>query len=133
MARRGSRVLIDSHVLLWVLTDDGRLGQAARRALGQADAVHVSAITFLELRIKQQLGRLRLPDDLADRVSGQGFQLAPFTAHDADALARFPELVRHDPFDRALLAQASVQGWQFLTAEEKLLGLGHPGVLDARR
>ena len=51
----------------------------------------------------------------------------------AEALRDFPELTRHDPFDRLLVAQASRAGLQLLTADHVLLGLGRDFIIDASR
>lgn len=92
----------------------------------------MSAVTVLELSIKHQLGRLALPADFFASLPGQGFQLVPLTGEEAAGIEEFPSLVRHDPFDRALLAQASAHGWRFLTADTRLLRLGLDWVVDAR-
>lgn len=126
-------MLIDSHVLLWLLTDDRRLGPTARESLRLASAVHVSAITFLELAIKAMLGKVSTPTDFARLVAAQGLRHAPFEADDAEAVSQFPDLARHDPFDRALLAQSRRHGWTFVTADGRLLDPGLEWVLDARR
>ena len=125
-------VLVDSHVLLWIVSGDDRLGPDARRRLRSSQGVHVSAITVLELTIKKMLGRLDLPDDLTALLEQQGLRHAAFEAQDAALLERYPALVRHDPFDRALLAQATRHDWAFMTADERLLGLGLDRVIDAR-
>jgi PIN domain nuclease of toxin-antitoxin system len=49
----------------------------------------------------------------------------------ADAMRTFPELVRHDPFDRLLVAQAYASDMDFLTADRALLNLGHDFIVDA--
>lgn len=125
-------MLLDSHVLLWVLTDDPRIGPSARRSIAAAAAVHVSAITLLELTVKRMLGKLELPQDLAGLIASQGLRHQPWHAEDAQRIEGFLGLVRHDPFDRALLAQAHHRGWLFLTADERLLALGLDQVVDAR-
>jgi PIN domain nuclease of toxin-antitoxin system len=98
-------ILLDSHVLLWVLTGRRRLGPTATAALAASNVIYVSAATVLELAIKEMLGKLTLPD---------GFEVA-----------------RHDPFDRVLLAQAVAERLTLLTADRALLAMGHPQVVDA--
>lgn len=126
-------MLLDSQVLLWALAGDPRLGPRATEAMLGATAVHASSITFLELGMKQSLGKLTLPPDFARLVAEQGERHAPFTADDAAQLGSLPaSLARHDPFDRALLAQAKCRGWEFVTADERLLALGLGWVRDGR-
>lgn len=124
--------LVDTHVLLWVLTDDPRLGPRTRASL-TASSTHVSSISILELRIKAMLGKLAVPDDLVARLPDQGLLLTSFSATDADAIRTFATLTHHDPFDRALLAQAYSAGWTLVTADRRLLDLGLDVVEDAGR
>ena len=127
-------VLLDTNALLWVLTGDPRLGPVAReRLLADGGRVHHSVVSVLELTIKDLLGRLALPPDLPGAIGAAGTRELAFTSAHALRLTDLPTLVRHDPFDRMLLAQASVEGLELLTADAVLLGLGLDGVTDARR
>ena len=114
--------LVDTHVLLWVLEDHPRLGPRTRLALQEAGVVHVSAISLLEIVVKSTTGRLTLPERLEEQVVEQGFTLLPFSAAHAMGVATLPGLDRHDPFDRALLAQALTDRLRFVTADRLLLG-----------
>jgi PIN domain nuclease of toxin-antitoxin system len=126
-------LLLDSQALLWLLDDNPRLGPQARRAITSAQGVHVSAATVWELTIKTMLGKLSVPADLSTRLAAQGLELLSITAEHAEALRDFPELTRHDPFDRLLVAQASRTGLQLLTADKVLLDLGRDFILNASR
>ena len=124
-------LLLDSQALLWLLDDNPRLGPQARQAITSAQGVHVSATTVCELTIKTMLGKLSVPADLSKRLTAQGLALLSITAEHAEALRDFPELTRHDPFDRLLVAQASRTGLQLLTADQVLLDLRRDFILDA--
>lgn len=126
-------LLLDSQVLLWVLTDSERLGPKAREVVGAATAVHVSAASVWELTIKAMLGKLDVPAGLPELLEEQGLVVLDVTAAHAEGLRAFPELVRHDPFDRLIIAQADQDGMQLLTADRVLLGLGRSFVVDATR
>jgi PIN domain nuclease of toxin-antitoxin system len=126
-------LLLDSQALLWLLDDNPRLGPQARQAITSAQGVHVSAATVWELTIKTILGKLTVPVDLPKRLTAQGLILLSITAEHAEAIRDFPELVRHDPFDRLLVAQASHAGLQLLTADQVLLKLGRDFIIDATR
>jgi PIN domain nuclease of toxin-antitoxin system len=95
--------------------------------------VHVSAATVWELTIKAVLGKLTVPTDLSKRLTGQGLELLSTTAEHAEAIRDFPELIRHNPFDRLIVAQASRAGLQLLTADHVLLNLRRDFILDASR
>ena len=126
-------LLLDSQAVLWLLDDTPRLGPAARQAITSAQGVHVSAATVWELTIKTMLGKLSVPADLSTRLTAQGLTLLSVTAEQAEAIRDFPELTRHDPFDRLLVAQASRAGLQLLTADQVLLQLGLGFIVDATR
>jgi PIN domain nuclease of toxin-antitoxin system len=126
-------LLLDSQALLWLLDDNPRLGPQARKAITSAQGVHVSAATVWELTIKSMLGKLTVPTDLSNRLTGQGLELLSVTAEHAEAIRDFPELARHDPFDRLIVAQAARTGLRLLTADHLLLDLGRDFILDAAR
>ncbi len=126
-------LLLDSQALLWLLDDNPRLGPQARQAITSAQGVHVSAATVWELTIKTMLGKLSVPADLSKKLTAQGLALLSITAEHAEALHDFPELTRHDQFDRLLVAQASRTGLRLLTADQVLLNLDRDFILDASR
>ncbi len=128
------KLLLDTNSLLWQLGlgQPGRLGPKAKKYMLQAEVVYTSAISLVEMQIKTMLGKLDVPKNSAEMVTGAGNQLLPFSPASADATRNFPNLRRHDPFDRMLLAQAADEGLTFLTADLKLLELKLPYVIDAR-
>jgi PIN domain nuclease of toxin-antitoxin system len=126
-------LLLDSQALLWLLDDNPRLGPQARQAITSARGVFVSAATVWELTVKSMLGKLSVPADLSTRLTAQGLELLSITAEHAEAIRDFPELARHDPFDRLLVAQASRAGLRLLTADKVLLGLGRDFIFNAGR
>lgn len=126
-------LLLDSQTALWVLNDGPRLGSNARTTITSASRVHVSAATVWELTIKAMLGKLTIPAQLTDRLGEAGLLLLSITAEHAEGVRAFPELVRHDPFDRLLVSQASQAGLHLLTADRVLLGLGRDFIVDATK
>ena len=126
-------LLLDSQALLWLLDDNPRLGPRARQAIETAQGVHVSAATVWELTIKSMLGKLSVPVGFSTRLTAQGLVLLSITAEHAEAIRDFPELAKHDPFDRLLVAQAFRAGLGLLTADRVLLDLGRDFIIDANR
>jgi len=126
-------LLLNSQTLLWVLDDNPRLGPEARKTIYSARGVHVSAATVWELTIKAMLGKLSMPTPLSAALTGQGLQLLSVTAEHAEGIRDYPELTRHDPFDRLLVAQADQAGLRLLTADRLLLELQRDFILDATR
>lgn len=108
------RLLLDTHVVLWWQTDDRRLGTEARRAIGQADLVWVSAVSGWEAAIKTALGRLRMDEPFPLLVRVNDFTELPITLEHTERLATL-EAHHADPFDRLLVAQALVESATLVT------------------
>jgi PIN domain nuclease of toxin-antitoxin system len=104
------RLLLDTHVLLWWLSDDRKLRKGAREIIAHPNnEVLVSAASVWEVAIKAALGRIQVElDDLEDAISNSGFHALPIGFQHAVRVGRLPG-VHRDPFDRMLIAQASVE------------------------
>ena len=120
-----SDLLLDTHVVLWWLADDPRLGAAIRDEVMRASAVHVSAATTWEVAIKSAIGRLDLDDDATFPAicEAQGFSLVGVDHRDAWAVRDLPPS-RTDPFDRLIAATARRRGWIVVSADPVFDGLG---------
>ncbi len=113
-------ILLDTHVVLWWLADDPQLSREARSAIADPDnTVFLSAVVVWEIRIKQAIGKLEIPSDFADVLAGQPFSELPVTVEHANALAGLPVLHR-DPFDRMLVAQATVERLTVVTRDQDI-------------
>lgn len=100
-------LLIDTHVLIWWLTEPSRLSSACLDRLGSGDvSVLVSAVSAYEIEFKRCADPLlqRLPADLARAVFAEGFDWLPITPEDAIIAGKLPRHHR-DPWDRLLIAQ----------------------------
>lgn len=113
------KLLLDTHVVLWWQRDDRRLGREARRAIAGADVVWVSAVSGWEVTIKMALGRLRLDEPFRVLLAADDFTELPLTVAHAEAVAALPAY-HTDPFDRALLAQARVEGATLVSHDRAL-------------
>lgn len=125
------RILLDTHVLLWVAMDSPRLSHSARSLILDADA-SFSAASIWEVIIKSGLGRGDFVVDAEDLRHGllqSGFAELPVTGAHVLEVARLPDMHR-DPFDRILLAQARWEGMSLGSVDAQLIGL--PGVVDLR-
>jgi PIN domain nuclease of toxin-antitoxin system len=114
-----SRLLVDTHALLWWLTDDPALSPTARDALADpADEPLVSIACVWEIAIKRSLGKLTVPDDLPDRIVNEGFSWMSISPAHAWHVRELP---RHhgDPFDRVLIAQALTERLPVVTADAR--------------
>jgi len=111
------RILLDTHILLWWLSDDRRLPVPIGRALADgANDILVSSISIAEISIKTAIGKLRTPDDLLTQLRAAAMSLLPFTVDHAIALRDLPAHHR-DPFDRMLIAQALAESLTFATVD----------------
>ncbi|MFG3341455.1 type II toxin-antitoxin system VapC family toxin [Glycomyces sp. NPDC048151] len=126
-------LLLDSQTALWAMDDSPRLGHRARQRIEAAAAVHVSVATIWELTVKSMLGKLKIPTDFAAQVEASGFELLEISGDHAEGLRDFPELLRHDPFDRLILSQAHLHRLALLTSDSVLLGLGRDFVIDSTK
>jgi PIN domain nuclease of toxin-antitoxin system len=114
-----SRLLVDTHVLLWWLNDDAPLSQTAREVLADpANEPLVSAASVWEIAIKRSLGKLSAPADLPDRIVEEGFSWLAITPAHTWQVRDLPTHHR-DPFDRLLVAQALTEGLPILTADAR--------------
>ncbi len=104
------RLLLDTHVLLWWLSDDRKLAKDTRDIIANPNNdVLVSSASVWEIAIKAALGRLEIElDDLKDAIVKNGFRPLPIQYQHAVTVGRLPA-VHRDPFDRMLVAQASVE------------------------
>jgi PIN domain nuclease of toxin-antitoxin system len=134
-------ILIDTHVLIWLLDGNERLGLQARGAIAAASPtrdVHVSAITPWEVALLSHKGRLNLRRDPLDWIEATlalpGIALAAIEPEIAVNSVRLPGSLVGDPADRFLVATARFHGWSLVTADRPLLaygGEGHVQVIDA--
>jgi len=123
------RLLLDTHVYLWVVVADPRLSAATREMIENAERVFVSAASIWEIGIKVRLGKIDAdPDELVTAIGQSGFAELAVRALHAAAAARLP-IHRRDPFDRLLVAQAVTEPLRLLTADAVLASYGDMVVL----
>jgi PIN domain nuclease of toxin-antitoxin system len=112
-------LLLDTHVVLWWLTDSPDLPDDVKQRLDHEPAVYLSPATVWEIAIKQSIGKLTEPENLAEIVVDAGFRHLPITAEHAVVAGRLPPLHR-DPFDRMLIAQARCEGLTLVTRDPQI-------------
>jgi PIN domain nuclease of toxin-antitoxin system len=109
-------LLLDTHALLWLLAGDERV-EGARTAIEDARAsVLVSAVCVWEAAIKSALGKLRVPDDLPERLDAFAFERLPISDVHAWTVRGLPS-IHDDPFDRLLTAQAMCERATIVSAD----------------
>jgi PIN domain nuclease of toxin-antitoxin system len=118
------KLLLDTHAALWFLSGDDRLGENAGRHLADdTNRVLLSAAVVWEIAVKRSLGKLTVPDEYLTLLLDAGVQpLAVSVAH-AAAVERLPPH-HHDPFDRMLVCQASIEGGALVSRDDALRPYG---------
>lgn len=114
-------LLLDTHVLLWAFEGSSRLGRrATAEIVDPRNQVWVSAVNAWEIAIKYGLGRLDLPappeQSVPRTIEASGFSMLVVDLDHALAVAHLPPHHR-DPFDRLLIAQATVENLMLVTAD----------------
>ena len=124
------KLLLDTHVLLWAVSEPDRLTAAARDALEDGtNDIFVSVVTAWEIAIKQSLGKLELSKPaeqwLPEVLRRTGFELAEVGLAAALRVRNLPWHHR-DPFDRLLVAHAAEDGCTVVTRDSVLDEYGIP-------
>jgi PIN domain nuclease of toxin-antitoxin system len=127
------RVLLDTHAVLWWLSDDERLSQVAREAIATAERPAFSAGSILEVAIKSSIGKLTVPTGWTDRLFTEGFVLLAIAPAHGARLAELPFVTvdgrpHRDPLDRLLVAQAEVERLPIITRDRNVAAHGIPTV-----
>jgi PIN domain nuclease of toxin-antitoxin system len=117
------KLLLDTHILLWVTEDSPRLSRTARTLISEPEnELYFSVASLWELAIKHAQGKPEFRVDariLRRALLDNGYrELAVFGEH-ALALASLPP-IHKDPFDRILIAQAITEGITLLTVDAKI-------------
>lgn len=113
------KIIIDTHIFLWVLSEPERLSEnKIREIVTQANQIYISSISIAELAIKASLGKIDISFDPIEMAEKSGFDLIDFTAKDAMQLKDLPYYHR-DPFDRMIIAQSIVNKCYIMTDDNK--------------
>ena len=114
------RLLLDTHAFLWWLDDPALLAEEARLAIANGrSSVYVSPVSFLEIAIKEAIGKLKIPGTFSDSLESCRFSELPLTVAHATALRDLPSHHK-DPFDRTLVAQARHEGLTLVSRDPQM-------------
>ena len=118
------KVLLDTHALLWLITDDDRLSQNARQIFLDAETrLFFSAASLWEICIKISLGKLSLKNGwfhiIQKEMELNTIQWLPIDMAHCAEVAEMP-FHHRDPFDRMLIAQAIVEDMRLLSRDHRL-------------
>ena len=136
-------IVLDTHVLVWVMEDDAKLGSETRQTIVEAaknNEVGVSAITPWEIALLVEKGRLRLAREVAEWLDAAlavpGVRLLPIEPRIALHSVRLPGAFHADPADRLIVATARRWSATLVTADGAIIDYakaGHVEVVEAVR
>jgi PIN domain nuclease of toxin-antitoxin system len=134
-----SAPLLDTHVLIWLLQGNPRLGPKARKVI-QTAAQHqqlcLSAISPWEIAMLVNKDRLTLDRDVGEwlhtALNIAKIRLEPVSVDIAVASTRLPGELHPDPADRLIVATARHLGATLITDDQALLAYAAKGHLKAQ-
>jgi PIN domain nuclease of toxin-antitoxin system len=119
-------ILLDTHVVVWLLTSPERISKVALKAMAELDALGerpvVSSVTIYEIAYGARRGRIRLHVDEETFLARMrvAFDFWPITDAIAFKAASLPEPFHGDPMDRMIAATAITLDCVLITADERI-------------
>jgi PIN domain nuclease of toxin-antitoxin system len=113
------KILLDTHIFLWMLTSPERLNDKRRYELETpANEVFLSAMSIAELMIKHTIGKIHVEFDPLEMAKQMRIEILSFSGDHAMMLGKMP-LHHKDPFDRMIIAQAIVNRLPLMSDDPK--------------
>ena len=134
----GTRILLDTHIALWAITDNEKLSDTARDFLLSYDnEIFYSTASVWELTVKHSIHPDHMPfsgyefSDYCRRAGYSNLPIKDLHVFALDTLSRPEDAPRHkDPFDRLLIAQAKAEGMLFLTHDSLIPLYNEPFIIQ---
>lgn len=114
-----TKYLLDTNALLWILNDDQRLSPAAREIAEGDEDIFVSDVSFWEIAIKVNIGKLDVKGSIYDierECRNLDFDRVAIDLEHFERLRTLP-LHHQDPFDRLIVAQALAGGFTLISSD----------------
>ena len=114
------RILVDTHIYLWMLSCPEKLTDARRYELeSSVNEVFFSSISIAELMIKHSIGKINITFNPLEMAMEMGLETLNFTGEDALLLKSLP-FFHKDPFDRMLVAQSMTNKLTLMSDDSKI-------------
>ena len=131
------KLLLDTHILLWTLTNDPDLPVLARKLIGDmTNTIFFSSLSVWEVELKHEKHPLQLSvsgKELADYAMETGFYPVAMGLNEIGLLPTLERRVNapehHDPFDRMLICQAAANGMYFVTGDTRISEYTDPCII----
>jgi PIN domain nuclease of toxin-antitoxin system len=125
--------LLDTHTLIWAITDKGKLSPVVRRTLENSDnTIFVSSVVFWEIALKFSIGKLDLQgissEEFPKLSLKMGFQLIPLSADESASYCKLIITPHKDLFDRMLIWQAIQRNLTFISKDDSIAQYGKAGL-----
>ena len=114
--------LVDTHILIWLLSDSSKLSDTAKAELKSGKKICVSIVSLWEIALKRAIGKLDISYTIVDIVKkceAYRIDVLPIKPEHLDNISKLPDIHR-DPFDRLMIAQAKAENMILLTADRKM-------------
>ena len=114
------RLLLDTHIIIWALSDPDKLSAEAKSLIQKAEQLFVSSASIWEMSIKSSIGKLEVDlDVITTELDDMGVIELPVTWEHSKKVKTL-EYFHRDPFDRLLIAQAICEPLVLLTHDDIL-------------
>jgi len=125
------RILLDTNIVIWTIFKTN-LSDEHLKLISQADEVFVSPLSILEIRIKQELGKLPL-FDISHNIELMDMAILPFNSSQAESY-NLHSAPNKDPFDNALVSIALIENLTLMTSDKNILEIKNKALktIDAR-
>lgn len=115
------KYLLDTHILIWWLTNPEKLRTEAISAIKSYDhLIYVSSASIWEMAVKESLGKLVVPKNILNLIESQNLKVLPVYPEEALNLPSLPE-IHKDPFDRMLISQAKLYDLTLITRDKLII------------
>lgn len=116
------KYLLDTHSLIWYLTDDPQLSERACDIIERKKYLYASIVSLWEIGIKKSIGKLKFDYtslQISEELSARNIGILQIAPEHIDLLGLLPP-VHKDPFDRMLIAQTLSEDMTLITKDENI-------------